>query len=362
MSTKNKRLKIEASWLGRPVFDLVFIISPPFISLIFIMLFPSLFVEANQVDTIWWILLILFIDVAHVYSTLFRTYFSKTAWLKYRLPMMLIPFGALMGSIILCSISISLFWSVMAYIAVFHFIRQQYGIFKLYNRGGVNLPNWCTQIDVLMIYSATLYPIVYWHLSSPRNFEWFVSGDFYQRESPVLRQVVTYLYWLIVSVFGVKEIWVYFKTKIINLPKILVMLGTMLSWYFGIVYFNGDMAFTLLNVVSHGIPYMALIWIFARKENQQHRSSSTLWRSFYSPFGIAIFICIIVSFAFVEEWLWDLLVWRERGAVFFSNIIGDIPHLSSRALNFVIPFLVVPQLTHYIIDGFIWKRRTPGTN
>jgi hypothetical protein len=48
------------------------------------------------------------------------------------------------------------------------------------------------------------------------------------------------------------------KTSYFNIPKNLIIIGTLSSWFFGIVYFNNDLVFTLLNVVSHGIPYMAL--------------------------------------------------------------------------------------------------------
>jgi hypothetical protein len=67
----------------------------------------------------------------------------------------------------------------------------------------------------------------------------------------------------------------------------------------------------------------------------------------------------------VEEGLWDGLVWREHGTVF-----GWFAHLptvgSSALLRWVVPLLALPQATHYVLDGFIWRRSkrrkaSPGT-
>ena len=136
------------------------------------------------------------------------------------------------------------------------------------------------------------------------------------------------------------------KTRQINFPKNAVIIGTYLSWYFGIVYFNNDLVFTFLNVISHGIPYVALVYIreIKQKENQQLNKLSV----FKSSFGIFLFVAVILGFAFFEELLWELLVWNEH---FSLNL-----NLSVNWLQFLVPLLVVPQLTHYLLDGFIWRK------
>ena len=35
---------------------------------------------------------------------------------------------------------------------------------------------------------------MYWHLSPPRNFNWFVDDDFVQRDWPLVRHLATALY------------------------------------------------------------------------------------------------------------------------------------------------------------------------
>jgi hypothetical protein len=49
------------------------------------------------------------------------------------------------------------------------------------------------------------------------------------------------------------------------------------------------------------------------------------------------------------------MVWRERGEIF--GLFAALPQLMSKeALAIIVPLLSLPQTTHYVLDGFIWKR------
>jgi hypothetical protein len=66
---------------------------------------------------------------------------------------------------------------------------------------------------------------------------------------------------------------------------------------------------------------------------------------------------MLILFAFVEEGLWDGLVWREHLRLF--PMFAWLPQINGDAvLAIVVPLLTLPQLTHYIIDGVIWRLRT----
>jgi hypothetical protein len=71
-----------------------------------------------------------------------------------------------------------------------------------------------------------------------------------------------------------------------NPGKDVVVITTAVCWYIGIVTFNSDYAFTVTNVIIHGVPYMVLVYWYRCKEQ------------------------------------------------------------------------AVPQITHYVLDGFIWKRKS----
>ena len=142
-----------------------------------------------------------------------------------------------------------------------------------------------------------------------------------------------------------------------NIPKNMVMAGTYLSWYFGIVYYNGDMAFTTLNVISHGIPYMGLVWFAEKKRYQAKKEKrNTLLKLTFSKYGLFSFFGLIILFAYLEEGLWDGLVWREHQSVF--SFFQHLPTISSPVLlALLVPLLSLPQSTHYVLDGFIWRRQ-----
>lgn len=342
----------QQPWIGKPVTEIIFILLPPFLCLLIIALFPGWFANTSGMSTASWVILILLIDVAHVYSTLYRTYFDPASFQQQKNLLLMIPFAGFIIGVITYSIDPLLFWRLLAYVAVFHFIRQQYGFMRVYSRKET-LNRFQRLTDTITIYTATLYPLLYWHLKGPRNFNWFMENDFLYASSPLLLSFFTILYFVVLSVYLVREISSWIRSRFINLPRVAIITGTLLSWYFGIVYFNGDLAFTLLNVVSHGIPYMALIWLYGNKKYKPVNSSRFLVLLF-SRYGIVLFVGLLFVFAFVEEGLWDMAVWKEHGQLFGFRSGATF---SSKALAFIVPLLALPQITHYILDGFIWRIR-----
>ncbi|HEX2627468.1 MAG TPA: hypothetical protein VHM26_00600, partial [Chitinophagaceae bacterium] len=226
----------QQPWIGKPATDILFILLPPFACLLVIALFPGLFQNSKGMPEAGWVILILLIDVAHVYSTLYRTYFDPQSFKKQQALLLAIPFVGFIIGVVLYSISSLLFWRLLAYVAVFHFIRQQYGFMRLYSRKE-KPSTWMRRLDAVVIYYATLYPILYWHLNGPRNFNWFIENDFVYLQSEWLLATLTILYYIIVAAYIIKEIVYCIRNRYLNVPKLLVMTGTLASWYFGIVYF-----------------------------------------------------------------------------------------------------------------------------
>jgi hypothetical protein len=235
---------------------------------------------------------------------------------------------------------------------VFHFVRQQYGFLMLYARKERELPHWCRSLDQATIYGATLFPLLYWHTHLPRPFVWFIEGDFIALPRSVWSAAAP-LYVALLGGYLAKEIWLTFKGHRLNVPRNALVLGTAASWYVGIIVASGDLVFTLTNVVAHGIPYVALTFIFARRRDQRMQTGRSL---FIAPL-IPLAIGLLVLLAFLEEGLWDGFVWREHLSLFPS--FEMLPHVQGhKALSLIIPLLALPQLTHYILDGVIWRLRT----
>lgn len=288
-----------------------------------------------------WIVGVLLIDVAHVWSTLFRVYLDPEEFRRRPGLYSLVPVAGFVVGVGLYSLGASVFWHGLAYLAVFHFIRQQYGWVMLYRARNDERTGWW--IDAAAIYLATVYPLVYWHSHLPRRFWWFIPGDF-ERIPAFAADILEPVYWLMLAVYFLRSVWR--RTQgFANAGKDLVVFTTALCWYVGIVAINSDYAFLVTNVVIHGIPYLVLVYWYGWMREKRPKGEVNHVRT------IAIFVASVWVLAFAEELLWDRIVWHERGWLF-----GAGWNLHEWEWLFV-PLLALPQFTHYLLDGFIWRRR-----
>jgi hypothetical protein len=221
----------------------------------------------------------------------------------------------------------------------------------LYARTERSLSPWCRRLDQICIYGATLFPLLYWHTHLPRQFVWFIDGDFLPLPA-TLWTLLQPLYVALCVAYLAKEAWLRRQGQRFNIPRNAIVLGTGLSWFVGIVITNGDLVFTLTNVVAHGVPYLALTCIYQQRRDRQLQRRWSLFTRRLLPVAIGL----LVLFAFVEEGFWDGLVWREHLALFPG--FRWLPEIHGvGALSLLVPLLTVPQLTHYVIDGVIWRLR-----
>ncbi|MBX3017751.1 MAG: hypothetical protein KF767_07680, partial [Bdellovibrionaceae bacterium] len=292
----------------------------------------------------------------HVYSTLYRTYFDGEEFRRNRKLLTLIPLGLFFAGVLLYAIHPLWFWRTLAYVAVFHFIRQQYGFLRLYAREENPTPLE-RHSATAVIYAATLYPLLYWHSRTDRDFHWFLAGDFWTAVPEGLAQAGFVVYLGVIALYLFTETRASLRRGGFNLPKNGIVFGTLLSWYLGIVHFNLDLVFTITNVVSHGIPYLALIWVYgARRRERGELVGASHFVS--RVIGIPAFFGLLLLFAYVEEGFWAGFVWREHLAAF--PIFAELPPLTSHeALSLLVPLLALPQATHYVLDGFIWRIKDP---
>ena len=145
---------MEQPWIHKAKTDSVFILLPSFLVVAMVFLFQNqLQLIEEQYSFYTWLFLIVFIDVAHVYATLFKTYFVASEFQKRKKLLVGLPIICFGIGMILFSFGSAVFWSVLAYIAVFHFIRQQYGFMRLYARKEPKKWAW---IDNMIIYDISV--------------------------------------------------------------------------------------------------------------------------------------------------------------------------------------------------------------
>jgi hypothetical protein len=341
-------------WIFSIKIDIITLFLPVWLIWIVCFLLPEPFLNQNL--PLWiWVLIVMGIDVSHVWSTIFRTYLDKGEFKRHQKVLIFTPIIIFVSLFVIASFSIIWFWRVMAYLALHHFIKQQYGFLAIY-RAKSKLKLGKIFNDKWIIYFSMLYPVFYWHFANKRKFQWFHSGDFFNFFSFIKFNENTWhifhiLYVLIILAWLVEEI--YYNHQNFAWGKNLWILTTAGNWFLGIVYFNSDIAFTLTNVVGHGIPYIVLVFFYVEKKKSLTQSKIYFWLTFKN---IAFMFFIIILLAFLEEYCWDWLLNRQK-SLFFNLFLNYPTHLIQNHYlqAFFFSLLSIPQVSHYIIDGYIWK-------
>jgi hypothetical protein len=344
---------VRAAWIWGARVDLAVFGGAVGLSLLLAALGP-LIAPSGAVPLWGWVAFVVLCDVAHVHTTLFRTYFDRDELRRRPVLYAAIPLACWAGGAALHALGGSnLFWRALAYVAVTHFVRQQAGWVAIYRARGGEKGRLGRVLDDAAIYAGTGFPLLWWHTHLPRPFRWFVDGDFV--DLSFLEPLVVpagVLTAAILVAYAVKA-GLDVRAGRWNPGKHLVVAGTALVWNFGIVWRQTDWSFTLTNVVHHGVPYFALLWAYT-KERGKEAPASAVGR--VAAVGIGAFLGVAMLLAFAEEALWDRLVWHDRSDIFG----GDRAALGALALSVVVPLLAVPQATHYVLDAFLWRRRDTG--
>ena len=303
-----------------------------------------------------WLSLVVGVDVAHVWSTGWRVY-ADIEELRRRPALTLgLPAAAYAAGVILFTAGDLVFWRVLAYLATFHFVRQQYGWVALYRRksgeNGEPGAAWERRLDTAVVYGATLAPLVFWHARLPRRFHWLIAGDYAAGLPAWLGPAALAAFGAIAALWLAKEVRRLATGRPVSWGKVLVVLTTALVWHLGIVVFDSDYAFAVTNVLVHGVPYFGLVFRSVRSSAAARAAAGR--KPVLADLGArhaALFLAPLLLLALLEEWGWDRLVWHENGALFPGAAIDPGPLL----LCLLVPLLALPQATHYLLDAWIWK-------
>ena len=333
-------------WLFSREIDLSVFLGSAVVSLLLLVLGWRIGILNDESPEWTWVSAVLLIDVAHVWATSFRVYFDaeefkRRVWLYSLVPI----FGYAVG-VALYSEGELVFWKALALTAVFHFVRQQYGWVALYRRKLGETSDWTWWIDTAAVYLATIYPLAFWMTRLPRNFEWFVQNDFIGLPR-IVETILFPLYVSALTAYFAKSIYLYFAKGFLNIGKDIIVATTAVCWYVGIVYFNSDYAFTVTNVIIHGVPYFALIYFYARSRRE---NASRFYRTISANW--LVFLATLWALAYTEELFWHRGVWHEKEWLFGAD--WSLENLKV----YLVPLLALPQLTHYVLDGFIWRRKS----
>lgn len=300
---------------------------------------------ARPVAPMLWIVAVVLVDVAHVWASLYRTYLDPVARRIHRARLVATPLLALWIGFLVHLESPRAFWTVLAYVAIFHFVKQHVGFALLYARkAGESARD--RRIVEAAVWAGTMAPVVWWHAHLPREFTWFVEGDLVPGLPAAVGTIALVLQLPVLVAFALRRLALSRRGQTNPLLVALVLLPA-INWHLGIVLFDDDRIFTITNVLLHGVPYLALVWLAGGRE----RVARTIGGSRPWAIVVAAYYGALVVLACAEETLWDRFVWHDRPELFGTGT--ELAHPVATAA--VVALLTVPQATHYVIDRWIWR-------
>ncbi len=300
----------------------------------------------GSVGPFLWVATVLLVDVAHVWASLYRTYLDPIARKTHARALIAVPLAVAWFGFLLHLESPAAYWTVLAYVAIHHFIRQYEGFVALYARkGGESRRD--RNLARAAVWAGTGAPVVWWHANLPREFSWFIEGDLIGPLPRWLGTIALVAGALVIGAFAARR-WALARAGRGNPLLIALVLVPAINWHLGIVWFNDDRVFTITNVFGHGIPYLALVWLAGGRD----RVRGWLGRS-AGPLVAIAYYGMLMALAVSEEALWDRLVWHDHPELFGSSDDRVLDHPVFAAA--IVALLAVPQTTHYLLDRWIWR-------
>lgn len=328
--------RVANCWVFSPVEDIAVFVFPVLFAWIVISLVRALGLQDIPYGV--YLLSVVLLDLGHVYSTLFRTYLDPEEFSRRKRLYLLTPCLCFIIAVVLYRSDNFLFFRAYMYLNIYHLIRQQYGwmMYSIRREQGIMAVD--RLLDKIMIYNATLYPLIWWHLHDI-GFQWRAPNAYISLPA-WLDPIALWAHWSIIVLYVLRQIYLMFIGRPVNLAKYIICLTTWLAWFPGIVIFGSSLVFFLSQTLLHGIPYLHLIFRYGRKRSDQVQSMClSFFRGKYS-----IFFFLAITFCFGKL--------AER----FDHIMN---HTDSSGLwaGLLFPLLLLPAICHYVLDGFIWKMR-----
>jgi hypothetical protein len=341
---------VGSRWIVSSRFDLSMVIIPFTIAAVALALLAGLDVEQPL-----WAYLLCFVafDVAHVWATVYVTYLDGEAFARRRaLFLWPIPvsFAVAFG---LYLVAPWLFWTGLAYFAIYHFAKQQYGFIAIYKAKAGERDALDYRLDKLALWTGTIGPVLLWHATPTGQFDWFDGGErFLVRLPEEAKVLIAAGMALVGTVWLLRQLHVTFaRGRALNVGKTTWMIASWVSWWIGVRMAEHIFISAAFLNFFHGVPFLMLVW---HRTRTRHKDAPTeraplaarLSRS-WLPFYGALF-----AIALVEEVLWDGVVWKA----YLPGVLGVTPPaLGAVAMAAWVAALSLPQIVHYFLDAYIWK-------
>lgn len=280
----------------------------------------------------------LLVDGSHVFSMLLVSYADKDMHRQLKPLMWGVPIALIVSAFTLVYFKQGqYFYYFLAYLAMVHFIRQEFGWMKIASRFDSSAPKWLYNIDMGTSYAMTILPMIWFTRESQKAF-WYQAGDMFATPQAIAEVAIKF-YFPVVAIFLAANAWHAYKTKTFNLSKMLVFINTFFGWYMSKVHVQNPYLSLWLMIFHHGLPYYFIV--FKTERVTQNLS----WMKAIGKFKYPVMYAgsVAIFYLFMTGHSNNTFVWALKKDPFFKALIYGIS--------------VMPQMTHFILDGFIWKKK-----
>ena len=296
-----------------------------------------------------WFWPILFLDVwllgyTHVVSTFTRLAFDRDSF-RQHWPL-LIPLPVAVGALTLALALVVGEWAIATiylYAQWFHYMRQSYGISRMYLRKAGSVP---ASRDLVL--DGVIYALPLWGILSRSNEHpaSFLSLPIYTIPVPAP------LLYTVAAVASVSVIlWIVRELKTLGQPRRDAFHSAYVGSHIAI-FATGYLIMPDINVgwlvlnIWHNLQYVLIVWMFNARRFERGVDRERLFLSTISqPRNVVLYA--VVCWAIATALYFNI----ERVLGLFSRSIVPLSLLAYMTINF----------HHYVVDAIIWRRPKPAT-
>jgi hypothetical protein len=328
-------------WLRSATFDLGYIFGLAAVALLAgaaVVSQPALFPLIVVLDL--WLL-----GYHHVVSTFTRLAFDTESFSQNRFLVLVLPLLVLVAVIIACiSIGTWVLPTTYLYWQWFHYMRQSYGISRIYQRKGQSVLALDDRLAKAVIYLIPIWGILYRSYQRPGQFLWMdiktLPVPFWLVAVAGSAALLSFVWW---SFRRLQD----FSRGQLTLGHTLYMLSHVTIFTTGYLLISDISQGWLVVNIWHNAQYILLVWMFNNNRfkagiDPRHRFLSTISQR---PKVLRYFlVCLGISTAsYVAIYI---TLTKATAVVSFAAAI-PLVLIAYQAINF----------HHYIVDAVIWKVR-----
>jgi hypothetical protein len=286
------------------------------------LIYPLIGPQFSFLTAVWWSGILA--NNSHVFGSLFRIYGDQREFRKFARLYVLLPVFLFLFIFTLQMIAPQGYVeTLIAYAAMIHFIRQQYGWMRLSLRNS-GVTDSTRLFFTIAVYIFSVVPVVILHMQ-PEKY-WLHPRDLFS--IPRFAFLIPILHLITIAMFVAFSIICFWRQKTKFEPSFLIGLSTFVCWYVGITVLSNPFPVVIL----HAAPYFLLVYRYGANQLTSPSHSRALRQIFAGPLGFLGFYLLLA------------------GSTFFLYPPNGL---------FMGSLLLTAALFHYITDAIVWRISRP---